>query len=1269
MKDYLKISELPNSDFNFFRSRWTPGTCSWIFRNSTFDKWVKDLNCSPRILWIHGKAASGKSTLSSYIIEHLDQLRLSCHYHFIRFFNHESRSASMILRLLACQIAYSMPEYASKIRQFAEANTDFLTADFRNVWHWLYKQALFSLENPNQPLYWIIDGIDEAESPSSIIKLLADLSSSHVPIRVILVSRKTHEISAAIQKVEKSVHIDQISIEGMHDDFRSYIEQEMDLAGADDYREGIIAQLLERSRDNFLWVHLAVQKINTCHTKMAVDYALKDLPPGMEALYDRMATSVEAQSCSDDGKLGKTILSWVICAQRLLSVEELSDALGSIGLLEIQRTISDLCGGFVLIDDDGIVTLIHETALEYLTRIGDRNQPFVIDERVANDILFKSCLYCLMNSKTRLLTNRNQPFALLDYATNAWFTHLSQGSITGPEVMNLVIKFLKGPFVLTWIDIAARKRNLRALTVASRCLNDVALKLRRSQGNLITDPKTIDVIESWATDMVKVVGKFGNSMIKNPEAIHKLIPPFCPLKSTIYQQFGLKESKLLQVSGLTNTTWDDCLAHFSFEQNVMASSVLAAGSLIVILTTLRNSSNVILYSSATFEEQRRVQHPERVSSIQINYLGDLLVSYGYTTTRVWDTVTGDCVKVIQNPPDLPRARTIQFTENDNAILFGDENRCFWRVCLRDNDFEWSLIAEIEEERFEDAMLNFPICSALSPDGKMVAFGYRQHPATVWQLDPPMLLGQCKIALSRSDMTIQEVTWGEVFRLIWHPLSEEVFGLTQVGLLFKWDSFDEETSAKVNTGANYLTISKEGSLIATGDCMGIIKIFTTQELSLSYQLSSQDPVLHLSFSTDSRRIYDIRGTRGSVWEPNILVQLADNSQSHEYNSDNTNDTRSQTKQPSRVEYHSAQIDDIMTIAGQSAGSLYCYGTDNGVSVLCRTGIGAICILTRSASYMSIEQITWSEDGKFVAIADLSGKISIKTIKKTSDEPGGWQVVHILNVSIPLNQGHITGLVFRPNNHNLLVSTLTALFSIVLDSREILERSLPSTVSDKIWACHPMLPDFLLGFGTSTIHVYSWTALEEFAVYFYSPARGTNVETTTNEALHNNGATDRHVESVKNLLFSVDSPYILLSCSQIASSGRSEVYYLLFAVADLHSNNGGPNKIPYVLLPTELTACVREPLALLSEGCLVFLDVDRWICTIYLTSLTTGRLQKIQVSDFRKDAIERYYFLPGDWATADEAQLCTITPDGTLLCPRNGEVGAVQSAKLRKELSYS
>lgn len=47
-----------------------------------------------------------------------------------------------------------------------------------------------------------------------------------------------------------------------------------------------------------------------------------------------------------------------------------------------------------------------------------------------------------------------------------------------------------------------------------------------------------------------------------------------------------------------------------------------------------------------------VTHPERVFGIQINRLGDLLVSYYYMTVRVWDMTTGECFKTVTNPAKL-----------------------------------------------------------------------------------------------------------------------------------------------------------------------------------------------------------------------------------------------------------------------------------------------------------------------------------------------------------------------------------------------------------------------------------------------------------------------------------------------------------------------------------------------------------------------------------------------------------------------------------------
>ncbi len=100
--EYLSLLESPDADYNFFRDRWAPGTCSWILSNNTFARWMDDVGPKPRVLWVHGNAASSKSILSSFLINHLVELGAPCHYFFVRFMSQEKRGASIMLRSLAC---------------------------------------------------------------------------------------------------------------------------------------------------------------------------------------------------------------------------------------------------------------------------------------------------------------------------------------------------------------------------------------------------------------------------------------------------------------------------------------------------------------------------------------------------------------------------------------------------------------------------------------------------------------------------------------------------------------------------------------------------------------------------------------------------------------------------------------------------------------------------------------------------------------------------------------------------------------------------------------------------------------------------------------------------------------------------------------------------------------------------------------------------------------------------------------------------------------
>lgn len=185
------------------------------------------------------------------MIDYVVQLGQPCQYFFIHFENNKKRKLSYILRSLACQLARSIPEYADNLRKLEAAGTDLKTADDQSIWLWLCQKCLLQLDIKT-PLFWVIDGVDEAENPESVVRILSKLNLSAIPFRVFVVSRSTYEITSAFRKLQKQLHTEMIPTEGNQEDFLSYINNEMDLAGENSYKEDITSQILERARGNFL---------------------------------------------------------------------------------------------------------------------------------------------------------------------------------------------------------------------------------------------------------------------------------------------------------------------------------------------------------------------------------------------------------------------------------------------------------------------------------------------------------------------------------------------------------------------------------------------------------------------------------------------------------------------------------------------------------------------------------------------------------------------------------------------------------------------------------------------------------------------------------------------------------------------------------------------------------------------------------------------------------------------------------------------------------
>jgi hypothetical protein len=251
LKAMLAISELPDVDYIFFRDQWTRGTNEWILKETSYVNWLNARGSTPHLLWVNGGAAAGKSVLSSFVINNLVEQGLCCQYFFIRFSDRKKRSLSLLLRSLAYQIGQQVPGFLEKLTELADEAVDFETADPKTIWERIFKSLLFKMKD-EQPLYWVIDGFDEADDVRASIRLLSDIAISSLPIRILLVSRETSEIAAGLNKIPKEVHQGIITFGGQLEDLRCHISQELAMHGSSEFRETIVQRIIEGSQSNFL---------------------------------------------------------------------------------------------------------------------------------------------------------------------------------------------------------------------------------------------------------------------------------------------------------------------------------------------------------------------------------------------------------------------------------------------------------------------------------------------------------------------------------------------------------------------------------------------------------------------------------------------------------------------------------------------------------------------------------------------------------------------------------------------------------------------------------------------------------------------------------------------------------------------------------------------------------------------------------------------------------------------------------------------------------
>ncbi|QYT00974.1 hypothetical protein H0G86_008031 [Trichoderma simmonsii] len=459
----------PSSTYNDARVRYENGTNEWLLKGSEeFKAWE---TTAKSLIWLHGKAGSGKSVLTSSVIDYLkDRHTLkpstALAYFYFSFSDIKKQQVNEMLASLIKQVCSNRPG-VSQLHAIKRLN-DYKTKGQRPDTQTL-EAALLSSTSGYSAVYIIIDGLDECpllggqreQLLKSLRRILAAASDN---FHTFLTSRKEPDINLRISPLLSSpakIEIDLLNYQqAIDNDIRQYINLTLATDDFDKWPEEVKEEarqlLIQKADCMFQYVRLQLEALQMPSSIAEIRRALQDLPAGLDATYDRILQNIDTRFQSQV----INSLKWLAFSKRTLTDEEVSDIFiihpdNDVVFDETERLFSssDILKYFsgLIIAQPSYRTVVrsssayketyfqvrlaHFSIKEYLTsrRIAENpTSAFSFTEVDAHLYIARSCLaylkYCTTITKTgwEEFFGSLSRFPLVGYITKYWALHLEE---------------------------------------------------------------------------------------------------------------------------------------------------------------------------------------------------------------------------------------------------------------------------------------------------------------------------------------------------------------------------------------------------------------------------------------------------------------------------------------------------------------------------------------------------------------------------------------------------------------------------------------------------------------------------------------------------------------------------------------------------------------------------------------------------------------------------------------------------------------------------
>ncbi|KAH9055788.1 ankyrin repeat-containing domain protein [Lactarius deliciosus] len=470
-------------------------TAAWVFDDDIFKEWESSQSGS--LLWIHGKAGSGKSILCSAIVQHLITLRdagsASVAYFYFDFRDLDKKNCRNLVSSLLIQLSSrSRPCLDVLSRVYSTYNDGKERPSERTLVKCL-KDMLMALSAAQLPTYIILDALDECPNTSGIptprghvLGLVTDLVDLRLPnLHICITSRPESDISTALKPLT-SGHFSLHDQPGQQKDISEYVssvvqsDPQMKRWREDD-RKLVIDTLSEKADGMFRWVFCQLELLRHCLAP-SLRRQLNELPKSLDETYERVLKEIES---TNQGRHARRLLQCLAVAIRPLRVEELAEVLAfdldatkaEIPTFHVEwrwedqeQAVLSACSSLISIvgsdldDNSRVVQFSHFSVKEYLTSdrlatTGGDVSRYYIDLEPAHLILAQACLGVLLNSDNCVIEeseegsseNKAKTVPLLKYGAEHWASHAQVGNVSSrvKDAMETLFDLDK-PYFLEW---------------------------------------------------------------------------------------------------------------------------------------------------------------------------------------------------------------------------------------------------------------------------------------------------------------------------------------------------------------------------------------------------------------------------------------------------------------------------------------------------------------------------------------------------------------------------------------------------------------------------------------------------------------------------------------------------------------------------------------------------------------------------------------------------------------------------------------------------